>query len=260
MALRPVLFAVLLVLAYGQLGPKYKPGDVIAKTDFSDVDTALNDVMKAGGVLNGRRLAIGIANLAVDSDLTSPKWYMYSGNIYSSAPPAIKPRYTGMTLFHKKAVFIWGTTGLLTYDIEGTDYKIAMSWQVPWNIILYDVLFNVKIYHKDVPTDKAMFDQMVDYAGTQKSVGWIERTEYGIEYKGTITNSDYSKLYVSVDASEYNATLPASYHAACERNALWFGKYCMQECHPTGYCWVNKKCSSAADCGGPLLCHDKCKK
>jgi len=268
-----VVLATLLVLSHGKatsdtaaditpfFGAKYKPGDVVPKTDYSSVNKILDDVIKAGGILEGRRCAIGVANLGA-AFLTNPKWYMDSGNIYSSLPFDIPPGKSGVTLFHKKAVFIWGTTGLLTYDIDGTDYKLAIMWQVPWNIVLYDVEFNTKIYNKAVPTDKAMFKQMKKYAGPMKSTGWIKRTEYGISYSSTITNNNYAKLYVSVDASEYDAVMPPHMSTGCDTKASWFGSYCWQECHPTGYCWVDKKCNSATDCANaaPLTCFERCQK
>ena len=42
-------------------------------------------------------------------------------------------------------VATFGTNGLLSYDIEGTDYKIVMLWEVPWNTVVYDVKFNTKV-------------------------------------------------------------------------------------------------------------------
>ena len=36
------------------LGARYKPGDVVPKTEYSAVDTILDDVIKAGGILEGR--------------------------------------------------------------------------------------------------------------------------------------------------------------------------------------------------------------
>ena len=42
-------------------------------------------------------------------------------------------------------VYTFGTTGMMTYDIGGTDYKVAILWQVPWNTVVYNVLFNIKV-------------------------------------------------------------------------------------------------------------------
>ena len=38
-----------------------------------------------------------------------------------------------------------GTVGLVTYDINGTDYKVAVMWSTPFDFNLYDVYFNVKV-------------------------------------------------------------------------------------------------------------------
>jgi len=229
------------------------------KTDHASVDNALDDVLKAAGVLDTRRCAIGVANLGTAS-LSSPKWYLYSGQIYSAAPYEIRARNTGLSLFIKTTVSVFGTSGVLSYDIEGTDYKVALMWQVPWNTLLYDIVFNVKLYNKNVPTNRDMFDQMSKYAGSKNSVGWMEKSEYGVDVRASLTDNNQAKFYVSVDATGYSNSIGPELHTDCDYNALWFGKYCWQECSPTGYCWVNKKCSRASDCVGPLNCYDKCKK
>ena len=36
------------------VGPKYKPGETMMKTDHESVDNALDDVVKAGGITEGR--------------------------------------------------------------------------------------------------------------------------------------------------------------------------------------------------------------
>ena len=40
----------------------------------------------------------------------------------------------------------------------------------------------LQVYHRNIPTDKDMFKQMVNLAGSKApKEGWVERTEHGIE-------------------------------------------------------------------------------
>ena len=38
-----------------------------------------------------------------------------------------------------------GTVGVVTYDIDDTDYKVAVMWSTPFDFNIYDVYFNVKV-------------------------------------------------------------------------------------------------------------------
>ena len=35
--------------------------------------------------------------------------------------------------------------GLLTYDLEGTDYKVAVMWSLPYSTTFNNVYYNVKV-------------------------------------------------------------------------------------------------------------------
>ena len=39
----------------------------------------------------------------------------------------------------------YGTAGVLSYDISGNDYKLVIMWEVPWNSLMYNTKFNVKV-------------------------------------------------------------------------------------------------------------------
>jgi len=230
----------------------------MTRTDYESVEHALDDVLKAGGILEGRRCAIGVANLGPLA-LTNPKWHVESGELYASAPYTIEQRQTGLTLFHKKSISASGTKGLLSYDIADTNHKVVILWEVPLNDVTKDTKYNVKVYNRAVPTDKDLFKHIYKYGGTLKSTGWLEREEYGITVLATINANTFAKLYVSVDTSAYeNGAGSSELHTACDRHPV--KKYCWQECHPTGYCWSDRKCNGDADCQGPLQCYGACKR
>ena len=38
-----------------------------------------------------------------------------------------------------------GTAGMMSYDIDGTDYKVCIAYYTPFNDLLYDNQFNIKV-------------------------------------------------------------------------------------------------------------------
>ena len=38
-----------------------------------------------------------------------------------------------------------GSVGVLSYDIDGTNHKVVISWDVPFDRNLFDVKFNMKV-------------------------------------------------------------------------------------------------------------------
>ena len=38
-----------------------------------------------------------------------------------------------------------GTYGVITYDIAGTNYMVAVMWSVPYDFGSYDIWYNVKV-------------------------------------------------------------------------------------------------------------------
>ncbi len=38
-----------------------------------------------------------------------------------------------------------GTAGMMSYDIELTDYRVVLAYYTPFNDIFYNVIFNMKV-------------------------------------------------------------------------------------------------------------------
>jgi len=235
------------------------PGTVIDDLEFSDIDKALDDVLKYGDLMHDRRCALSLSNVA-GSRLINPQWYFSSGGTHSALYPEIVTGYTGLNLFLKTPWALRGTVGVLTYDIEGTDFKVAVMWEVPYDRNLYDNMFNVKVYPKSFATNDDMYDQMYKYAGAWLAQGWHERNEYGVQMRAVMTDNTHGKVSVWVDTTEFNADGETEVWADCDYHAGWVGKYCWKECNPKGWCWVDRKCSSTSDCANvPLECYSSCK-
>ena len=55
-----------------------------------------------------------------------------------------------------------GTSGVYTYDIEDTDYKVAVMWDVPYYSIIYNRFYNIKV-KKILQTNTCNKDVMAFY-------------------------------------------------------------------------------------------------
>jgi len=239
------------------LPPKYHPGEIIEELGFSKIDDALDDVMRAGDVMHDRRCALSFSNEG-GHNLSNPRWYFFSGGTHSAIYPQISGGITSLNLFLKTPWALRGSVGVLTYDIDSTDYKVAIMWDVPFDRNLYDNKFNMKVYPKSFGTGRDMYNQMYKYAGPWHARGWHERTEYGVHMRGVMTDNIHSKVSLWVDTSKFTAEGDTEVWADCSYHAGWVAKYCWREC-TKGWCWVDRKCSSRSDCTGlPLECYTGC--
>lgn len=241
------------------LAPKYRPGEVLKGSTSKDVNRALDEIMKAGKIMHDRTVSIGTANVKGRS-LVNPRYYLRRGMASSSPAYEITPGRTSLKLFVKKDWTATGTGGVVTYDIEGTEHKVAIMWMVPFDFNLYDVWFNVKVYPKSYGESRHMYDQMYKWAGSWRARGWEERTEYGVNVKATMTHNIHAKLQVYIDSSNYDSEGPIEHFADCSYQGSWVGHYCWKDCHAGGYCWIKTKCKKAHQCTAGMKCSKGCKK
>jgi len=206
------------------LPPKYRPGESLRGTTEKGVNRALDEILKSSKLTDTRNCAVAVANIG-GSKLINPHYYLRSGMTKASPPYEVDIGYTSLNLFINTFVIGTGSVGVLSYDIEGTDHKVAMLWSMPYNWLLYDAWFNVKVYPKSYATDSHMYKQMYNY-GPWKAMSWEERIEYGVHVRATMTNSKDSKLQVYVNTDDYDAEGAKDHHAECNYHAGWFGSYC----------------------------------
>merc|ERR1712227_40864 len=230
------------------LPPKNDPGEIIKSTDSQKMNQALDQVLKHTDLMHDRGCAIATANTGKGTVLENPRFWLRSGMSYAHMPPELKYGQSGLKLFVKKDWQATGTVGIVTYDIAGTDHKVAILWSVPFDWNLYDCWFNVKIYPKTYPTGDHMYEQMYYRAGAWRAAGWESREEYGVKVTGTMTQNIQSKVMVWVDASGYDPALPHENYQGCTYHAGWVSNYCWRDCQQGGYCWLNKKCKKESDC------------
>ena len=222
--------------------------------DQTASNNALNTILDDASLLDFTRIGVGVAN--VDGKrLVNPQWYLHSGDTSHTMPFVIPTGHTGLNLFARINFSLWGTEGVITYDIEGTPICVAIMWSVP-NV--GSNTMNVKVYPQLKP-DRDLFEQMRDIAGQWGTGEWGSRTEFGVTVRGSITTGWAVKQIIYVDSSGYNLSQGPSYNAWCEWNLIG-ADYCVRECSPIGRCDTNTRCEDDRDCNGnQLQCSQACK-
>ena len=85
--------------------------------------------------------------------------YCESGHI-SSPPMAIIPGKTGEIMGHKMAFCATGACGVVSWDVEGINSKLAVMYSCPYNFDLYSNWLAVGMFDVGVYTDKKLFQRM----------------------------------------------------------------------------------------------------
>jgi len=230
-------------------------GGLLPSIDFQTIDNALSTIQSS---YKGRRsCAISLVNKG-PLELTNPQLYFDTGNIQSSPPYSIQKGNASMNLVTKQALTFRGSAGVITYDIENSDYVVAIMWNVPLNTITDEVSYNMKIYPKYLEVGSSMFIQMMNYAGKLKHNGYSNRVDFGVKFTATMTQNTHSKLIVWINTEDFNENAIPHIHKACAYYAVWPGNFCWRECIFQGYCWTDATCGGDQYCNKDLECSNDC--
>lgn len=230
-------------------------GDLLPSIDFQTIDNALNTIQSS---YKGRRsCAISVVNKG-PLELKNPQLYISTGNVESSPPYSILSGNASLNLLTKQTFTFKGTSGILSYDIDTTDYIIAIMWNVPLNTFTTAVSYNMKIYPKYYEVDENMLSQMLNYAGNLLTKGYEKREDFGVELVGTMTRNTDSKLIVWVNTAKFNENSIPHIHKQCAFYAAWPGHFCWRECIFQGYCWTDVTCGGDRYCNTDLECSNDC--
>jgi hypothetical protein len=144
--------------------------DLLVKPAFGDMVGMDPESVEAGSAVVGeiltalleylgaidRKLAIAVNNYPTE-ELRMPKAACWSGDIVDTTLRIQADRAGFMTTQKKWGAY--GTAGVLTYEIAGTDQKLAVMWSVPKGIG-YKNWFKLSVIKNTVPTNVALFDDM----------------------------------------------------------------------------------------------------
>jgi hypothetical protein len=190
--------------------------DLTDRADAADLMGADPATVKAGAEIVGkiltellnylgkidRKVAIAVNNYPAEG-LRMPKAACWSGDIVDTTLRIEGDRAGFMTAQKKWGAY--GTAGVLTYDISGTDQKMAVMWSVPKGIG-YKNWFKLSVVANDVPTNVALFDDMYYDKGKLTSgkcapadKGSAAWTDHGWRLEGVMGTSGECTLNTSIE-------------------------------------------------------------
>lgn len=108
----------------------------------------------------------------------NPKYYLEHGEI-KRADLTIYEKEVGFVASRKTEYSTFGTWGVVTYEIENTDKKLAIMWSVPYNYGFYENWFKLSIINLNNQTDKNLLDDMYYNQGMTK--GKVKKAATGSE-------------------------------------------------------------------------------
>ena len=117
-----------------------------------------------------RTAAIVISNFS-SKKIVNAKIYCAYGS-FSALPPYVLAEGAEVVIAQKAAKGLYGTGGVITYDFEGTNDRLAILWANPYS---GKNSFNMQIIKNSVACDEALYKRLLDgqssntltYAGSQ---------------------------------------------------------------------------------------------
>jgi hypothetical protein len=133
-------------------------------TDYSKISEELEKILNSMNVI--RKIAIAIVN-NTEKKLINPKYYLEDGEI-KRTDLTIYEKEVGFVASRKTEYSVFGTWGVVTYEIENTNKKLAIMWSVPYNYSIYENWFKLAIINLDNQTNKNLLDDMYYNKGMTK--------------------------------------------------------------------------------------------
>ncbi|MCC5667317.1 hypothetical protein LC653_26400 [Nostoc sp. CHAB 5784] len=144
-------------------------------TESSKISKELEEILNSMNVI--RKIAIAIAN-NTEKKLINPKYYLEDGEI-KRTDLTIYEKEVGFVASRKTEYSVFGSWGVVTYEIENTNKKLAIMWSVPFDYVLYENWFKLAIINLNNQTDKNLLDDMYYNKGMTK--GKVKKAATGSE-------------------------------------------------------------------------------
>jgi hypothetical protein len=242
----------------------YKP--ILETTSIHEVSEYMNQVLTDPKINWDVETMFGVINKG-DKKLINPSMKCDYGKIYSNMPYMVEDGQTGLILFVKGWGGLAGIVCAVTYDIEDTDFKVA----------LYS--YNPRSYHRSRYVHARVFKKtdaitsIIQALAKRKlwvgdgATSWKAQTEYGVHIEYTQTDTYHDSRFIAlVDTSNFNA-FADNHNIACNGTT---GKGCWKETLELGAdhyrCYFGQRhpeqkeraieimCSTKADCPRDAPC------
>ena len=107
----------------------------------------------------GARVGKGMIRNFTQHRLSSPEAYVFSGR-KPSIPFFVNPGKGDVFLIRSAERGAKGAVGVFTYKIDGTNFRLAFCYSIPYDRNLYENWFKMQIINDTTPTDKALYEDM----------------------------------------------------------------------------------------------------
>lgn len=128
--------------------------------------------------LNSSRSGVITIENQLPFDLIEPKIYTFSGGIQgfpgeiSAKPSDPTKQSVGVIGVKNSSGATAGAVGVVTYQVKGQDFRLAICYSIPYDYNLYENWFKFQIITKHTPTDHALYEDMY-YNYGKKTLGRI---------------------------------------------------------------------------------------
>ena len=134
---------------------KYDPCDVIAGSAL--VITILSDLLES--LTAARKISIAINNYT-GKTLTTPKSYTFSGGTHALALEIDGDKAGFSSAEKTSGPVATGTVGVVSYELEGTGFRLAIMYSTPFDYDLYSNWFKMAVINKTTKTDYSLYEDM----------------------------------------------------------------------------------------------------
>jgi hypothetical protein len=216
------------------------PRTNIKTTDNEEILDAMDNVLGHKEISWVRSTIFGLANMG-DKTLTEPRGYCQDGYLYNIMPFVIKKGETALILTVKSHGAALGVNCVVTYEIEDTEFKVAIMAYNPFNRAFRSNHVNARVFRKTAVIESIMA-KMLDTSSKSQG-GWKHQEEFGVSIRYSQSVTSESTVIALIDTSKFNANgEPDS--VECSSGSCW--KETLQAGASSYYCWTGQTGQYAA--------------
>lgn len=142
-----------------------------------------------------REIAVAVNNYT-GNDLINPKYHIHSGKLVNTAltVPAGKANFISGSRTSGAAR---GTVAVVTYELDKTDYRLAIYWSVPFGYAAHSNVLYLCMVDKGTATDEKLYEKLNDKA-VKASAGSFSNTDSGYLLEAVMGTGGQATLNLSI--------------------------------------------------------------